>query len=175
MLWALATMGHSPSDAAFASLCCERFQRLVVNEHANAQSIANVLWGLSKLKRAPTDEVVVSMIDRTVALCRTPGQQPKAQEISNVLLACAELRLAVTQAHADALLSHLFSLDTQQNDVQACANIAWSLVVIGLLDSHTFALLLSRLSIVLLCGVAEPIGVVHLHQLYQCQMLCSLR
>ena len=160
-------MGHSPSDAAFATLCCERFQRLVVNEHADAQSIANVLWGLSKLKHAPTDEVVVSMINRTVALCLTPSQQPTLQAISNLLLACADLRLAVTQAHADALMSHLFSLDTHRVDVQVCANVAWSLAVMGLLKSQTFALLLSRLSTVQLSGVTEPVGVLDLHQLYQ--------
>ncbi len=144
LLWALAVLEHVPSANRFLDLCCELFHTLVVN--AKAQNVANVLWALSKLKHAPNDEVAMTMITKTVALCHIPGQQPTVQGISNVLLACADLRLDVKQAHVDTLVSHLFSLDQEQANHQVYVNAAMSLAVMGLLRNETFGLLLSGLS-----------------------------
>ena len=113
---------------------------------------------LSKLRHAPNDEIAMSMITRTVALCHITCQQPKAQEIRNVLLACADLRLAVKQAHVDTLVAHLVSVDQEQPKEQDYANAAMSLAVMGLLRIQTFDLMLSRLSSLLVSGVARSMA-----------------
>jgi len=59
---------------------CQRFGVLLKSSQAAelpiAQNIANTMWALSKLKHALSDELAMSMVDRMVALCRVPGQQP---------------------------------------------------------------------------------------------------
>ncbi len=128
---------------------CQRFGVLLNSRPAAelpvAQSIANTLWALSKLKHAPSDQLAMSMVGRMVALCCVPGQQPTPQAISNVLLACAELSVPVKQADTDSLASFLLSSNKRQGTQQAYANTAWSLAVIGHLRQAQFMLLLDQM------------------------------
>lgn len=56
---------------------------------------------------APADELALSMVGRMVALSCLPGRRPTPQEISNVLLACAQLNLPVKQSDIGGLASFL--------------------------------------------------------------------
>ncbi len=128
---------------------CKRFRALLnsrqISELPDAQSIANTMWALSELKHAPSDELAMSMLGRMVALCHVPGQQPAPQAISNVLLACAELRLPVKQADIEGLAAFLLSIDRQRAVKQDYANTAWSLAVLGHLRPAQLELLLDQL------------------------------
>ena len=127
----------------------KRFRALLnsrqISELPDAQSIANTMWALSELKHAPSDELAMFMLGRMVALCHVPGQQPAPQAISNVLLACAELRLPVKQADIEGLAAFLLSIDRQRAVKQDYANTAWSLAVLGHLRPAQLELLLDQL------------------------------
>ena len=73
--------------------------------------------------------------------------QPNSQNISNALLACAELGLTVRHACVEALLKHLLVMHASTGDYQHYCNVAWSLAVMGLLDLNTFETLLDKLTI----------------------------
>ncbi len=138
----------APSIEVLDALC-KRFKVLLNSrqtyELPDAQSIANTMWALSKLKHAPSDELVMSMVGRMVALCSVLGQQPRPQQVSNILLACAQLRLPVKQADTDSLAPFLLSSNRWQGDQQAYTNTAWSLAVIGHLRQAQFALMLDQM------------------------------
>ena len=129
----------APSIEVIDALC-KRF-RALLNSHQSselpdAQSIANTL---SKLMYAPADELALSMVGRMVALCCLPGRRPMPQDISNVLLACAQLSVPVKQADIEGLASFLFSLDRQRMGKQDYANTARSLDVLGLCVRHSLS------------------------------------
>ena len=148
-LHSLATIPAAAPSVEVLDALCQRFDILLKRhqtaEFPNAQSIANTMWALSKLKYAPSDELAMSMVGRMVALCGLPGHHPKPQEISNCLLACAELRLLVNQAITDSLASFLLSSNGWQATPQAYANTAWSLAVTGHLRSAQFTSLLDQM------------------------------
>jgi len=128
---------------------CQRFGVLLKSRQAtelpDAQNIANTMWALSELKYAPSDELAMSMVGRMVALCNVPGQQPTPQGISNVLLACAQLRVPVQQADTDSLASFFLSSNRRQGTQQEYANTAWSPAVIGRLRRTQLTLMLDQL------------------------------
>jgi hypothetical protein len=150
VLHSLATIPAAAPSVEVLDALCQRFSTMLKNgrvaELSNAQSTANMMWALSKLKHAPSDELAMSMVGRMVALCRLPGQQPKPQEMSNVLLACAQLRLPVKHADSAILADFVLSLGKRQVGKQECANTAWSLAVMGHLHQDHFSLLLELLS-----------------------------
>ena len=149
-LHSLATIPAAAPSVEVLDALCHRFGALLKSSRAaeipNAQSSANTMWALSKLKHAPSDELAMSMVGRMVALCRVPGQHPKPQESSNVLLACAQLRLQVKQADSAILADFVLSLDKRQVGKQECANTAWSLAIMGHLHQDQFSQLLELLS-----------------------------
>ncbi len=67
------------------------------------------------------------------------------QNISNILLACAELSVPVKQADTDSLTSFLLSSTRRQGIWQAYANTAWSLAVTGHLRQTQFTLMLDQM------------------------------
>ncbi len=147
-LHSLATLPAAAPSVEVLDALCQRFGAMLTSRQAvelpNAQSTANTMWALSKLKHAPSDELAMSMVGKMVALCRLTGQHPKPQEISNVLLACAELRLPVKQADTDSLASLLLSSTRRQGIWQAYANTAWSLAVLGHLRQTQLTLMLDQ-------------------------------
>ena len=149
VLYSLATIASAAPSIKALDALCERFAVLLrspqLAELPNAQGIAKSLWALSKLKHAPSDEVVMSMVGRMVALCHLPGQQPMPKAISNVLLACAELSVPVKQADTDSLASFFLSSNRRQGDEQAHTNTAWSLAVIGHLRQPQLMLMLDQM------------------------------
>ena len=149
VLWALATREFVPFEG-FLDLCCNHFSSwinsLAEADRPDAQSIPIVLWALYKFKHAPSEKVAKAMVDRMVALCRLAGQQPAAQAISNVVLACADLRLAVDPVCIETLVSVFLKLSKQQTVEQHYTNLAWSLAVLGFLRIETLDSLLCGLS-----------------------------
>ena len=144
---------------------------LVVADRPDAQSISNVLWALYKFKHVPSGQVATVMVERMVALCRLPGQQVDSQAISNVMLACADLRLAVDSVCIETFVSVFLNL-RQQAVEQQFSNLAWSLAVLGFLRMETLNLLLCSLSDVtaqhdqLLPGTTNPFSASSLIQWY---------
>ncbi len=174
-LHSLATIPDAAPSVEVLDALCQRFGVLLKSSQAAelpiAQNIANTVWALSKLKHAPSDELTMSMVGRMVALCCVPGQQPTPQSISNVLLACAQLRLTIKQADSIILADVVLSLDKQQDRKQECANTAWSLAIMGHLHQDQFSLLLELL-IALSAAHGEmsnvlPLKIPQLRQLYQ--------
>ncbi len=148
-LHSLAILPDAAPSVEVLDALCQRFGVLLSDRQAvklpDAQNIANTMWGLSKLKHSPSDELAMSTMGRTVALCCMPGQQPTPQNISNLLLACAELRVPVKQADNDSLASFLLRSNRQPGARQAYTNIAWSLAVIGHLHQAQFTLMLDQM------------------------------
>ena len=149
LLWALATSQFEPLEG-FLNLCCKHFSSLINNlaeaDRPNAQNISNVLWALYKFKHVPSGKVAKAMVDRLVVLCGVSGQQPTPQAISNVVLACADLGLAVDSVCIEMLVSVFLKLSRQQAVEQHYTNVAWSLAVLGYLRMGTLNLLLRGLS-----------------------------
>jgi len=149
-LHSLATIPAAAPSVEVLDALCQRFGVLLKRRQAaelpDAHNIANTMWALSKLKHDPSDELAMSMVGRMVALCCLPGQQPKPQEVSNVLLACAELSVPVNQADTDSLTAFFLSSNRRQGTRQAYTNTAWSLAVTGHLRQAQFTLLLDQLS-----------------------------
>ena len=145
----LATLPAATPSVEVLDVLCRRFGVLLSSSQAakppDAQHIANTMWGLSKLKHAPSDELAMSMVGRMMALCHVPGQQPTPQAISNFLLACAQLRLPVKQADSAILADFVLSLDMWRVGKQEYANTAWSLASMGHLYQDHFSLLLELL------------------------------
>ena len=176
LMWALATSEFEPLEG-FLDLCCNHFSSLihssVVADRPDEQNVANVLWALYKFQHAPSEHVAMVMVEQVVALCRLPGQQPTTQAISNVMLACADLRLAVDSVGAETLVSVFMYLSRHKTVLQDYTNLAWSLAVLGLLRMETLNLLLCRLSNAtaqhgeLLEGSMTAINMSNLAQLYQ--------
>ena len=174
-LHSLATIPAAAPSVEVLDALCHRFGALLKSGRAaeipNAQSTANTMWALSKLKHAPSDELAMSMVGRMVALCRVPGQHPKPQESSNVLLACAQLRLQVKQADSAILADFVLSLDKRQVGKQECANTAWSLAIMGHLHQDQFSLLLDLLTPSFAAHGAMsnvlPLNMPEMRQLYQ--------
>ncbi|KAL3149781.1 hypothetical protein ABBQ38_013607 [Trebouxia sp. C0009 RCD-2024] len=140
MLWGLAVLQHplkDPDGRLLDDLCMYMHSLLQAEDLRRrpiAQHIANMLWALAQLKHAPPGEALSAMLDHLVALCLTPGLQPKSQNISNCFLACAELGLAMRPAQMEGLLKHLLGLHVSKVDIQHYSNAAWSLAVMGWLD-----------------------------------------
>ncbi len=174
-LHSLATLPEvAPSIDALDALS-QHFGVLLKGRQAaelpDAQSIANTLWALSKLKYAPSDMLDMSMVGRMVALCRMPGQQPTLQNITNVFLACAELSVPVKQTDIECLASFLLNSNRLHGTAQDYTNTAWSLAVLGQLRQAQFDLLLNQLLALTVSpdeiSQASTVMIRHLTQLYQ--------
>ncbi|DBA89003.1 TPA: hypothetical protein ACH3X2_000221 [Trebouxia sp. C0005] len=178
ILHSLARLPAAAPSVALLDALCQRFGVLLSghqaangpNELPTAQNIANTMWALSKLKYAPADELAMSMVRRIVALCRME-QQLVPQDISSVLLACAELRLPVTQTETQGLASVFLDLKSQLGMRQGYTNTVWSLAVLGHLRQAQFALALDRLTVLSVShsGMSQPSVVTdsEMRQLYQ--------
>jgi hypothetical protein len=178
ILHSLATLPAAAPSIELLDALCQCFGVMLngrqaadgLNELPSARDIASTIWALSKLKHSPSDELAMSMVGRIMALYRL-GQQPMPQEISNVLLACAELRVPVTQTDTEDLASVVLNLKSQQVKQQVYPNTVWSLAVLGHLRQVQFALALDHLTALSVSHgeVSQPSLVTNrvLRQLYQ--------
>ena len=185
ILHSLATLPAAAPSVEMLDALCQRFGVLLnghqatngPNELPNSQNIANTIWALSKLKYAPADELAMSMVGRITALCCL-GQQPIPQDISTVLLACAELRLPVTQTESEDLASVLLNFKCQLGMRQMYSNTVWSLAVLGHLRQAQFALALDHLIALSVShgGLSQPSVVtnIEMRQLTRLWTGCSL-
>ena len=150
ILHSLAALPAAAPSTDVLDALCQHFGVLLKScqaaELQDAQNIANTMWVLSKLKHAPSDELAMSMVGRMVTLCRLPGQQPKPQDVSSVLFACAELSVPVKQADTDSLAAFFLSSNRRQGTQQAYSNTAWSPAVIRHSRQAQFTLLLDQLA-----------------------------
>ncbi len=173
--YSLATVPSAAPSIKTLDALCERCKALLkshqLDELPSAPSIAITMWALSKLKYAPSDELATSMVGRMVALCHTPKQQPTPQDISNVLLACAELSIPVKQADIDSLVHLLLSKTPHRGAEQHYTNTAWSLAVSGCLDNQLLDKVIDQLSVPsprqANTSVPSPLKATGLGQLYQ--------
>ena len=78
-------------------------------------------------------------------MCKGSGQPVISQDISNVFLACAELRLNVNQVQIQKMTQHLLQMHSNQPNQEFC-NVVWSLAVMGVLDMTTFDSFLLQLA-----------------------------
>ena len=167
VLWGVSRMKATLVGNAFVDMCCAHFTTLirsgVTSDQPNAQTIANMLWALHGLKHAPKDGIVSCMTDRFMSLSTFSGQNPTAQNISNVFLSCARLRVALSHESADFLVSLLLRMARNSVHKHDICNTAWSLAVLGLLRGETFQLFLHWLSV----KKVGDVGAVGLGQLYQ--------
>ncbi len=99
------------------------------------------------------------------------GKQPIPQDISTVLLACAELRLPITQTESEDLASVLLNLKSQLDMRQIYTDTVWSPAVLGQLRQAQFALALDLLTALSVSHgeVSQPLAVANrqMRQLYQ--------
>ncbi|KAL3149748.1 hypothetical protein ABBQ38_013574 [Trebouxia sp. C0009 RCD-2024] len=176
LLWALATIRY-PAAAEVVDAVCNRMYSLLqsTDQHIrpNAQHTANTFWALKELKHAPSHDVASALLINLLALCQTADPQPRSQSVSNCLLACTELGLSVSSTCVEALLKYVLEMHVSQVDYQHYCNAAWSLAVMGLLDSTTFASFLNKLTTKQLSarqvgrGRAQPCTIWEARQLYQ--------
>ena len=149
VMWALAKLKHTPQDSSLLDRFCLYFcvpQSRFDTALPEAQAIGNVLLALAELRHVPPDAAASAMLQRFIALCNQPGQQPNFQGISNTICACAELRLRLTQQEACVLLTMLLDMPATRVGVQHYCNSAWGLAVMQHLTVMAFSALLDRLS-----------------------------
>ena len=154
--WALAQQQHILSSEVLDALCGHLFELL----HLPARHVANLAWALLQFKHVPPSDLASAMISRILDLCQIAGQQPNPQEISNLLLASAQLRFTMTAVEAGTLLTYLLHQDTAS--AQSLPNAAWSLAALGLLQLDAFTQLLCRLMV-----MSTPLTPPDLQQMYQ--------
>ncbi len=172
VVWAVATLGHEPADKGLVDAVCKHFAMLTkhhdVFKRPSAQGAANVMWALGKMNHTPQASVAVDILEHFMVFCGLPRQAPNAQELSNILYACAMLRLKVTEHFQLALVDGLLRLDRSSGYKQDYCNAAWSLAVSGVLSSEMFLALLEHLQPL---PTADPAHVAltsqDLSQLYQ--------
>ena len=154
-----------PSTQLLDALCGLFFKLLqssAPEQQPTAQHVANFAWALQQLKHVPSPVLGAAMLSRVLQLCHVQGQQPNSQDISNMLLASAELRVELPQQQADALVTTLLAQSSLS--VQALANTAWSLAILGDLQLGTFKQLLQSLHAK--PGSSDLIADIALGQLY---------
>ena len=142
VVWSLGTIGHTPQQRYLLDKFCVYFTDLLrskdMRAHPNAQNISSVAWSLDKLKHAPPESAAFAWLQSFVAICKDSGHQVVSQNISNLLLACAELRLSIDYDLAQRLAQHWLQMHVDKLDDQGYCNAAWSLAVMGVLDMTTF-------------------------------------
>lgn len=129
-------------------------------QRPKAQDVAILAWALQRFKHVPASALASAMINRMFSLCQSTGQQPTSPEISNFLLASAQLQFTISADEAGTLLHHLLSQDTATT--QELANSAWSLAALGFLQLDTFQQLLCCLR-----ATSTPLTPPNLRQMYQ--------
>ncbi len=149
LLWALATLGHYPTDKGLVDAVCNHFVMLIRHHDARqrpfSQGVSNVMWALAELNHAPPDGAASAILEWFTELCKLTGQEPNAQELSNILLACAVLRFKVKGHVRLALVDGLLRLGRASCHKQHYCNAAWSSAVLDMLSVDTFSLILERL------------------------------
>ena len=109
VMWALGQLKHCSTDGSLLDDFYMYMHSLLGSKdqpvRPSAQDVANSLWSLAELKHVPPAEVVSATLHHFVGLCLTPSLQRKPEEISNVFIACAELRLCLRQDQVKFLLS----------------------------------------------------------------------
>ena len=122
VMWSLATLNHTPQEARLLDTLCTRFTTL----RPDAQAVSNVMWSLRTLHHRPPQGAASTWLACLLAMCNGSGRHVAPQAISNVLLACAELRLTVNQGHAQGLTQSLLQMHVSKVDKQDCCNVTYN-------------------------------------------------
>lgn len=165
--YSLALLPAAQPTVSTLDELCHEFQQLLLSpfqdQRPTAQGVANLAWALQELKYAPAPKLASDMTRRMIVLCSFPGQQPKSQEISSFLLACGELRFPLSAAQARFFVNRL--LGDRTVGIQALANTAYSLAVVGVLEPDLYTQLLQRL--LAMYEASAPLQIANLVQMYQ--------
>ena len=146
--WASAKLGVE-LDTFEPGLTCKlvatfvkSIQALKAKDRPNAQDSANFFWALGVWKHLPPDAATSIMWAHSVALVEDAEQPAIPQISSNLLHALAQLGLAITEKDAHILLKSILDDVRGSATVQHCCNTAWSLAVLGQLQSEGLQALL---------------------------------
>lgn len=163
----LAKLPQAQPSTELLNKLCDSFLPLFECEdqaqRPNSQAVANFAWALQQLNHSPAADLAAAMIQRMLQLCQRPQQPPKPQEISNLILACSQLKMPITQEQAERLMLHL--LNHRQLRPQDLTNTAYALAMLGVLQQNSFACLLQRFAAVI--TRATPGRDSALRQMYQ--------
>lgn len=110
----------------------------------NAQDSANFFGALGVWKHLPLDEAISIMWAHSMALVEDADQQIKPQDSRSLLYALAQLELAVAEKDAHILLNSILNDTRGSATAQDCCNTAWSLAVLGQLQSEGLQALLDQ-------------------------------
>ena len=163
----LAKVSQAQPSTQLLNKLCDSFLPLFESrdeaQRPNSQAVANFAWALQQLDHSPTAALASAMIQRMLHLCHRLQSPPKPQEISNLILACSQLKMPITQEQAERLMLHL--LKHKQLKPQDLTNTAYALALLGILQQDTFAYLLQRFAAVF--TRATPDRDSALRQMYQ--------
>ena len=116
-LWALATLGHDPSDQRLTDAVCDHFAMLIKHhdesKRPNAQNCANLLWALATLGHEPADQSLPDAVcDHFAMLIKhyDESKRPNAGGATNVMWALGKMKHAPPDGAASSYLegSQLF-------------------------------------------------------------------
>lgn len=142
VLWSLTTLDHTPQAEDLLDRFCLYVTSLLYSEdtkaHPSTQSISNLAWSLSAMKHRPPKDVGLAWLESFLAMCRESGDKAPVQAISLLLFAYADLRLNVNIMQVEVMLEHLLQAHVFVVELQAYCNVAWSLAVMGILDTNMF-------------------------------------
>ena len=151
MTQVVQSLSRLPTATPAASLLdglCASFQAFYDNgegtRHMDAKNTWMIAQALCDRKHVPTPRLASRMIENMVTNCQLPGQ--RSVPFTGFLLSCAKLRMSISKTDADIIVSRCLSMDTQHFNQLQCANLAWSLAVLGLLRATTLDILLDQAS-----------------------------
>ncbi|DBB06787.1 TPA: hypothetical protein ACH3X3_009452 [Trebouxia sp. C0006] len=116
-LWALATLGHDPSDQSLTDAVCDHFAMLIKHhdesKRPSAQNCANFMWAVATLGHEPADQSLADAVcDRFAMLIKhsDESKRPNAGGAANVMWALGRMKHAPADGVASAILERLTTL-----------------------------------------------------------------
>ncbi len=155
-LWALATLGHDPSDQSLTDAVCDHFAMLIKHhdesKRPNAQNCANLLWALATLGHEPADQSLPDAVcDHFAMLIKhyDESKRPNAGGAANVMWALGKMKHAPPDGAASSYLERLTTLcdlPGQAPNPQSLSNTLFACAVLCLqVKKHVSAALVGGL------------------------------
>ena len=129
-----------PHTADVIDVLCDAFQaRLKLHGgEMTAFNVSSFSWSLFRLKHKPSDTLASLMFNKMMTFCQSTSRevQPTAQQVSNFLLACAELDFKPSRQDLQTLIAQLDRCGTRYP--QDVSNTVWSFAIMGNLTEVMF-------------------------------------
>ena len=127
----------------------------------DAQAIANAWLYCYKLHYMPQPAKASALLAHFISLFSILGEEPNAQDMSNVALAVAGLGVQHVALDVQSIASRVVS--GRGVNSQSLCNLAWSMALLNILDLKGFDLILDMLEVRMNIGV----GIENVWQLHQ--------